>query len=385
VRLLIGVRRADSLLPTACSDSFRAGPCQALSAEGMWGGRELGRVLQEAIGGAQEAEGAEGGRAESRAPKRTRKLGAHLPMVHELVQELTHICRLHLGANTNLSVVGSRALGWWEPQVSARAATSRAVGHEGHEGHEGCGEAREREREERDVDLVLDFDPVSSRQEALRLLATLASVLSGPACPSSSTGEDAGVRTKSPGAGWQRGKRAGERRFHVMLVPSRVPILRFRHLPSQIAGDISGAYACLPSPTLSPTDPVPRGLLTLCPAASSGPQGLYTAYIRYPSSLVRIVRMPASQSLSRSSFSLARSLFPSPFLSPPLLLPFSLSLPGTLNHLSLPGTLNHLSLPVTHLTPHTSHLTPHHFTPHRLSLPVALSRSPLPVHLAEGT
>ena len=36
----------------------------------------------------------------------------------------------------------------------------------------------------------------------------------------------------------------------------------------------------LPSPTLSPTDPVPRGLLTLCPAASSGPQGLYTAYIQ---------------------------------------------------------------------------------------------------------
>ena len=34
-----------------------------------------------------------------------------------------------------------------------------------------------------------------------------------------------------------------------------------------------------PSPTLSPTDPVPRGLLTLCPGASSGPQGLYTAYI----------------------------------------------------------------------------------------------------------
>jgi len=26
-----------------------------------------------------------------------------------------------------------------------------------------------------------------------------------------------------------------------------------------------------PSPTLSPTDPVPRGLLTLCPGASSGP------------------------------------------------------------------------------------------------------------------
>jgi hypothetical protein len=32
--------------------------------------------------------------------------------------------------------------------------------------------------------------------------------------------------------------------------------------------------------TLSPTDPVPRGLLTLCPWASSGPQGLHTAYIQ---------------------------------------------------------------------------------------------------------
>ena len=36
------------------------------------------------------------------------------------------------------------------------------------------------------------------------------------------------------------------------------------------------ACLCVPSPTLSPTDPVPRGLLTLCPGASSGP---YTAYI----------------------------------------------------------------------------------------------------------
>ena len=36
----------------------------------------------------------------------------------------------------------------------------------------------------------------------------------------------------------------------------------------------------LPSPTLTPTDPVPRGLLTLCPWASSGAQGLYTAYIQ---------------------------------------------------------------------------------------------------------
>jgi hypothetical protein len=37
---------------------------------------------------------------------------------------------------------------------------------------------------------------------------------------------------------------------------------------------------CLPEPTLSPTDPVPRGLLTLCPWASSGPQGSYTAYMQ---------------------------------------------------------------------------------------------------------
>ena len=36
----------------------------------------------------------------------------------------------------------------------------------------------------------------------------------------------------------------------------------------------------VPSPALSPTDPVPRCLLTLCPWASSGPQGLYTAYIQ---------------------------------------------------------------------------------------------------------
>ena len=33
------------------------------------------------------------------------------------------------------------------------------------------------------------------------------------------------------------------------------------------------AVTAAPSPTLSPTDPVPRGLLTLRPWASSGPQG----------------------------------------------------------------------------------------------------------------
>ena len=44
----------------------------------------------------------------------------------------------------------------------------------------------------------------------------------------------------------------------------------------------AGSYSAanVPSPTLSPTDPVPRGLPTLCPGASSGPQGLYTAYIQ---------------------------------------------------------------------------------------------------------
>ena len=47
------------------------------------------------------------------------------------------------------------------------------------------------------------------------------------------------------------------------------------------------AHSHAPSPTLSPTDPVPRGLLTLCPWASSGPQGLYTAYMQPIYSLER--------------------------------------------------------------------------------------------------
>ena len=37
--------------------------------------------------------------------------------------------------------------------------------------------------------------------------------------------------------------------------------------------DFTLAARFMPEPTLSPTHPVPRGLLTLCPAASSGPQG----------------------------------------------------------------------------------------------------------------
>ena len=52
-------------------------------------------------------------------------------------------------------------------------------------------------------------------------------------------------------------------------------------LPLQV-----GAFMCRPSPTLSPTDPVPRGLLTLCPWASSGPhrayiQPIYSLYAAY--------------------------------------------------------------------------------------------------------
>ena len=45
-----------------------------------------------------------------------------------------------------------------------------------------------------------------------------------------------------------------------------------------LEGGVRAVYG--PSPTLSPTDPVPRGLLTLYPWASSGPQGLYTAYVQ---------------------------------------------------------------------------------------------------------
>ena len=54
------------------------------------------------------------------------------------------------------------------------------------------------------------------------------------------------------------------------------PLLPSRRSP--VPSSVTAAAS--PSPTLSPTHPVPRGLLTLCPAARSGPQGLYTAYIQ---------------------------------------------------------------------------------------------------------
>jgi len=53
-----------------------------------------------------------------------------------------------------------------------------------------------------------------------------------------------------------------------------------------------------PSPTLSPTDPVPRGLLTLCPWASSGLQGLYTAYTQPIYSLYVVFLAPSRSSCS---------------------------------------------------------------------------------------
>ena len=41
--------------------------------------------------------------------------------------------------------------------------------------------------------------------------------------------------------------------------------------PRHVFAHVCAVYARAPSPTLSPTDPVSLGLLTLCPAASSSP------------------------------------------------------------------------------------------------------------------
>jgi len=57
--------------------------------------------------------------------------------------------------------------------------------------------------------------------------------------------------------------------------PSPSPLLVCPPLSARVCQRVN-----VRAPTLSPTDPVPRGLLTLCPWASSGPQGLYTAYIQ---------------------------------------------------------------------------------------------------------
>ena len=70
--------------------------------------------------------------------------------------------------------------------------------------------------------------------------------------------------------------------------PLRRRAISVHLFPISACDAITGVCVCArarvrmrePSPTLSPTDPVPRGLLTLRPAASSGPQGLYTAYIQ---------------------------------------------------------------------------------------------------------
>ena len=79
---------------------------------------------------------------------------------------------------------------------------------------------------------------------------------------------------------------------HSRLTPNQVSLslslplshtsLPLSHLSLSLSPSLylSQLIAGRPSPTLSPTDPVPRGLQTLCPWASSGPQGLYTAYIQ---------------------------------------------------------------------------------------------------------
>ena len=85
-----------------------------------------------------------------------------------------------------------------------------------------------------------------------------------------------------------------------------------------------------PSPTLSPTDPVPRGLLTLCPWASSGPQARVFFCAPPPSFFVPFVLARArglahsSSPLPASPLSLARARERA--LSPhSLMLSFSLS------------------------------------------------------------
>jgi hypothetical protein len=53
-------------------------------------------------------------------------------------------------------------------------------------------------------------------------------------------------------------------------------LFQFKCLPARarsLTDSTTARVTARPSPTLSPTDPVPRGLLTLCPGASSGPQG----------------------------------------------------------------------------------------------------------------
>ena len=61
-----------------------------------------------------------------------------------------------------------------------------------------------------------------------------------------------------------------------------------------------------PSPTLSPTDPVPRGLLTLCPWASSGPQARVFLCAPPPSFFVPFV-LARARALAHSSSPLPAS------------------------------------------------------------------------------
>ena len=83
--------------------------------------------------------------------------------------------------------------------------------------------------------------------------------------------------------------------------------------PAFVASSHRRSSRCPPSPTLSPTDPVPRGLLTLCPAASSGPQGLYTVQLpdlatRLPPALTRSHPLPPARTRPTPLAILARRL-----------------------------------------------------------------------------
>ncbi len=107
--------------------------------------------------------------------------------VDQLLQELTHICRAEFGENVSLSVVGSRALGWWggggdldlvlnigrppHPQYSPPHSPASLRGREGQRERDG---EKERERDRmRMREREADHDTW-----AQALLKSLASVLS---------------------------------------------------------------------------------------------------------------------------------------------------------------------------------------------------------------
>ena len=72
----------------------------------------------------------------------------------------------------------------------------------------------------------------------------------------------------------RQGERHGDLGPGVANIAMRKALGHLTHLLCEHSSmRVRTARSHAPSPTLSPTDPVPRGLLTPCPAASSGPQG----------------------------------------------------------------------------------------------------------------